>query len=83
LSEVLKINVYLPQEKEIVTNLRRQMRGKLFIDVGAFIGEYSINLADNFEEVWAFEPATDARICLEEARAKMHFGSLDLFAERE
>ena len=56
----LKMAVYLDEERDIVKEIREKISGKIFIDLGAFIGEYSINLADNFEEVWAYEPATDS-----------------------
>jgi len=45
-------------EGEFILELRTLDRGKLFIDIGACKGAYSINLADNFSEVWAIEPST-------------------------
>ena len=36
-----------------------------FLDVGANLGCYSVNLADNFETVLSFEPAPIARRVLE------------------
>jgi len=46
-----------PKEEELILNLMKYS-GDLFIDIGACKGAYSINLADNFSEVWAIEPST-------------------------
>ena len=64
LSDRFKVGVVLEDERKILRDLRR-MKGDLFIDVGSFVGEYAINLSDNFKEVWAIEPASDSRGILE------------------
>ncbi|HVH15530.1 MAG TPA: FkbM family methyltransferase [Candidatus Angelobacter sp.] len=42
-------------EKAVVKTLK-QCRGRLFVDVGANLGFYSILLKNHFEEIYAFEP---------------------------
>lgn len=42
-------------EPEVMKTLSR-VHGKLFVDIGANIGQYSLALAKNFEQVYAFEP---------------------------
>ena len=56
----LRIRVNLDTERVVLKEIIEKIRGKIFIDIGAFIGEYSVNLSDNFEEIWAFEPAGDS-----------------------
>lgn len=48
------------QERKVLERIKH-VQGDLFIDIGAFIGEYCINLSDKFKEIWAFEPASDSR----------------------
>ena len=59
------MKVELESERKVLKAVR-DIKGDLFIDIGALWGEYAINLADNFKEVWAFEPAGDSRGILEE-----------------
>jgi len=44
------------RESELIEYIRKNFKGKLFIDVGAQFGHYSVNLSDQFDEVWAVEP---------------------------
>jgi FkbM family methyltransferase len=39
-----------------VTDIIKSMKGKVFVDVGANVGYYSVLLSKNFESVYAFEP---------------------------
>lgn len=54
------MDIHMKIEERIIQEIQKKIRGKIFIDIGAFIGEYSINLAGNFKEVWAYEPAEDS-----------------------
>lgn len=39
-----------------VLGIFRRIHGKLFVDVGANVGRYSLGLSDNFDEIIAIEP---------------------------
>ena len=44
-----------PLEPQVWTELSR-IRGGLFVDVGAYLGTYSVRLSPHFRQVYAFEP---------------------------
>jgi len=77
----LEMVAFSREEKAIIEKLSRSVSGKLFIDIGAFLGEYTINLAENFQEIWAFEPATDSRLQLEKNLASYKISNVKVFPE--
>lgn len=76
----LKMLIYQRPEKKIIEKLLKYT-GDLFIDVGAFLGEYSINLADQYSEVWAFEPAKDSQTYLEENLKRFQVSNVKVYPE--
>lgn len=38
----------------------KDLKGFVFLDIGANVGRWTLGLADNFEEIWAFEPNVHA-----------------------
>lgn len=58
-ARILKRAIFGPlalhPEPKVFEALKR-LRGKVFVDVGANIGVYSVPLSKNFEKVFAFEP---------------------------
>lgn len=48
-----------PLEPQVWTELSR-IRGGLFVDVGAYLGTYSVRLSPHFRHVYAFEPNPSA-----------------------
>jgi len=73
------LKVVLKEERKVLEVIKN-IKGDLFIDIGALWGEYAINLADNFKEVWAFEPAEDSRRILEENIKKYGKKNIRIFA---
>lgn len=53
-----ELRICYPRERNLIMDLHKKFCGDLFIDVGAGEGQYCINLADKFKEVWAVEPFT-------------------------
>jgi len=51
-----KLILYGKAHERKVSETVSKIRGKLFVDVGANIGYYSMLLSPNFKEVYAFEP---------------------------
>lgn len=62
-----------------VSKVLRQFRGKLFVDIGANQGIYSILLARNFEKVYAFEPNPQVASILRGELAKRRIRNVRLF----
>jgi len=49
-------NILRPTFEPKTTQFMMKQQGKVFVDVGANIGRYTILLSDNFEKIIAFEP---------------------------
>ena len=52
----MSLKLFYPREENLVKYWMNNLNGDLFIDIGAGEGQYSINLSNNFNEIWAIEP---------------------------
>ena len=51
----------ITEHESIQLSWVKDLKGKLFIDIGAHLGYWSLRMSRNFEEVWAFEPCSKNR----------------------
>ena len=76
-----EVFIYLEDEKEQIMRLKQKPKRRFFIDIGAFLGEYCINLSENFDIIWAFEPAKDSREGLVKLRDNLNATNIQVFPE--
>lgn len=68
LKKMLEAEEYEPA----VTQLIKSLKGKVFVDVGANIGYFSIIASKNFNEIYAFEPFPQTYKLLRRCLSKMN-----------